>query len=581
MTPGTVKTVISLYKLIHTQEIRKGAAKLYSDKHREIEEAVRDASLIKNSFFWIFSGKEKKQKTIAGAEKTDNLYSGSFVNDADRLINDYRSVLSVREDTAWQDFTSRAAFYFAALEELAGQTSSAKELIETGDRIKSDVPEELAESIEKYELRLDGFKTALRPYQTFGTKYALYQEKTLLGDEMGLGKTVQALAAMQSLFNEGKDRFIVICPASVLINWVREITAFSTLKPLLIRDEAAVENTLLWSEKGGVAVVNYEAVPKFRSLLPEDFISDLTVVDEAHYIKNPEAKRTVSAVEILDHSKKTLLMSGTPLENRIDEMKNLIGIINPGIAKKIQRTEDSWSGEGFRKKIAPVYLRRTREDVLTELPELIEKDEICPVNSAETEAYNIDKKSGDFMGMRQVSFKNVSPEDSSKLKRILELCETAGIQGRKTIVFSYFKNTLMTVKQALGEKSTDIIDGSLSPAARQAILDDFKAGEAGTVLVSQIVAGGTGLNIQAASVIILCEPQIKPSLETQAISRAYRMGQLNSVLVYRMISDDTIDEDILKLLAEKQDIFEKFADESEMAEALSSRGIILSPSSPL
>ncbi|MCR4590642.1 MAG: DEAD/DEAH box helicase [Lachnospiraceae bacterium] len=569
-TPGTVNTVTALYKIIHTAEIRKSTAKLYSAKHRQIEAAAGKASAIGNSFFWFFSGREKKERTVNGADKLAALFSGSFSADADRLINDNEKVLSVTGERAWQDFMARPAFYFAALEDLGNRNASAGEIADLTDRIRSDVPEELADAIDQYELKLDGFKTALRSYQTFGTKYALYQEKTLLGDEMGLGKTVQSLAAIQSLANEGRTHFIVICPASVLINWVREIGTFSTLKPLLIRDAAASNNTLEWQADGGIAVVNYEALPKFRDLLPDSFVSHMTVVDEAHYIKNPEAKRTVSAKEILSHSDRILLMSGTPLENRIDEMKNLIGIINDEIAKKIQRTEDSWSGEGFRKKIAPVYLRRTREDVLTELPDLIEKDEICPVNQKEKEAYSIDKKNNDFMGMRQVSFKNVAPEDSSKLKRILELCETAGMQGRKTIVFSFFKNTLMTVKNALGEKSTDIIDGSLSSAARQAILDDFKERDAGTVLVSQIIAGGTGLNIQSASVIILCEPQIKPSLETQAVSRAYRMGQLNSVLVYRMISDDTVDEAILRMLSEKQDIFDKFADESEMAEAVNS-----------
>lgn len=567
-TPGTLGTVSALFKMIHSSEIRKSAAKLYSGYHARIDAAVSEASAVGNSFFWIFSGRAKKERAVSGAEKTEALYSSGFLSEADRLIGDYRNILSTDQDKAWQDFLTRPAFYHAALEDLSARYASAGEIAEIRDRIKSDVPEELAAEIEKVELDLKGFKTALRPYQAFGTRYALYQEKTLLGDEMGLGKTVQALAALQCLANQGKKNFLVICPASVLINWVREITAFTDLKPLLIRDAAASDNTLEWQDKGGIAVLNYEAVPKFRDLLPDSFFSDMTVVDEAHYIKNPGAKRTIAVRELLDHSGKILLMSGTPLENRIDEMKNLIGILNKEVAGKIQMTEDSWSGEGFRKKIAPVYLRRVREDVLKELPELIQKDEICPVTPAEMEAYNVDKGNDDFMGMRQVSFKNVAPENSSKLKRILEICENAGLQGRKIIVFSFFKNTLAAVHNALGEKSTAIIDGSLSSAARQEILDDFKEREAGAVLMSQIIAGGTGLNIQAASVIILCEPQIKPSLETQAISRSYRMGQLNSVLVYRMISDDTIDEDILRMLNDKQDIFDKFADESEMAEAV-------------
>ncbi len=566
-TPAGLKTVKALYKIIHTEDIRKAATSLYSANHRRITDASEDASAVRNGLFWIFSGKAKKERAVSGAEKIENLLSGPFTGEAERITSDYKKALYVTDDLAWNDFLSRSAWYFAALERLGEKSELLSQVSDTTDRIRSDVPDELADLIDAYELKLQGLKTALRSYQTFGTKYALYQEKTLLGDEMGLGKTVQAIAAMVSLMNEGLRHFIVICPASVLINWVREVQAFSPLNPLLIRDEKTVENTLTWMSDGGVAIVNFEALQKFRDLLSEDFRSDLTVVDEAHYIKNPQAKRTVSAKEILEHSGKILLMSGTPLENRIEEMKNLIGLLNDEVSKKIRSTEDSWSGEGFRRKIAPVYLRRTREDVLTELPELIEKEEICPVTAPELQAYRQDLNAGDFMGMRQVSFKNVSPEDSSKIKRILEICDTAAEQGRKTLIFSFFKNTLERVKEALGDRCLEIINGSMPSKQRQELIDEFTSGEPGTVLAAQIIAGGTGLNIQAASVVILCEPQIKPSLETQAISRAYRMGQLNSVLVLRMISDDTIDEDILKLLKNKQDIFDKFADDSDMADA--------------
>ncbi len=572
-TPGAVSLVTNLYRMIHTDGIRKDVAKLYYERHRPAAEALKESSLIGNTFFWLFSGKEKKQRTLNGIERISGIFNGDLIPRADTLINDHLKVIQVSVDEAWNDFLLRSAFYFAALENLTEKYAGEGEITEIHDRLRSDVPDELADEIDKYELKLEGMKTALRSYQTFGTKYALYQEKTLLGDEMGLGKTVQALAAMVSLSNEGKKRFIVICPASVLINWVREVKTFSGLTPLLIRDSEAAENALSWRNSGGIAIVNYEALQKFMDLLPDDFVSDITVVDEAHYIKNPETKRTAAAREILDHSDKILLMTGTPLENRIDEMKNLIGMINTDIAKKISSTEDSWSGDGFRRKIAPVYLRRTREDVLSELPDLIEKEEICPVSEAEKRSYRVDLDHGDFMGMRQVSFKGLTVEDSSKMKRILEICDNAAVQGRKVLIFSYFKNTLEMIKDALGNSCVGLINGSLSSARRQEIIDEFTSSDPGSVLVSQIVAGGTGLNIQAASVVILAEPQIKPSLETQAVSRAYRMGQLSSVLLFRIISDDTIDEEILKILKKKQDIFDKFADESDMADAGSSHWI--------
>ncbi len=565
-SPGSIASISALYKIIHAEPLLKKAAELYSKYHTPIEKAAQDAQAIKNTFFWFFSSNNKKEQAVNGEKKVNALFTGSFLPEADNLIKLHRECLSVKDEAAFSDFKERPAFYYSALEALSEKISSIKEIADIREKIKSDVPEELAKEVESYELSLDGFKASLRPYQAFGARYALHQQRVLLGDEMGLGKTVQALATMQDLYNKGKRRFVVICPASVLINWVREIGSFSSLIPLLIRDDKIADNSREWSNSGGIAVVNFEGLQKFLDFLPAETKADMTVVDEAHYIKNPAAKRTKAASTVLNFSENILLMSGTPLENRIEEMKNLISMLDSGIAKKIQSTEDSWSGEGFRKKIAPVYLRRNREDVLTELPELIEKDEICPVNSAEKEAYKKDLDAGDFMGMRQVSFKNVASESSSKLKRILELCEEAGEQGRKILIFSFFKNTLLMVKSALGDRTLKTIDGSLSSAERQEILDEFTKSKPGTVLLSQIVAGGTGLNVQAASVVILCEPQIKPSLETQAIARSYRMGQLNSVLVYRMMSDDTIDEYIRNMLKEKQEIFDKFADDSEMAD---------------
>ena len=128
--------------------------------------------------------------------------------------------------------------------------------------------------------------------------------------------------------------------------------------------------------------------------------------------------------------------------------------------------------------------------------------------------------------------------------------------------FSFFRQTIRQVKELLGDKALEPITGSVSAARRQEIVDEFTAAGDGTVLICQVQAGGTGLNIQAASVIIFCEPQIKPSIENQAVSRAYRMGQLRSVMVHRLLCDNTVDERILELLREKQDVFDSFAEES-------------------
>ena len=164
--------------------------------------------------------------------------------------------------------------------------------------------------------------------------------------------------------------------------------------------------------------------------------------------------------------------------------------------------------------------------------------------------------------MRQVSW-NISDTDKSiKAQQLKRICEESVENGKKVLVFSFFINTLEQAGKVLDCKVFGPINGSVSPTKRQQLIDEFSACEGGAVLISQIQAGGTGLNIQAASVIVFCEPQIKPSLETQAISRAYRMGQTNTVLVYRLLCEDTIDERIMQILDDKQELFDNFAEKS-------------------
>ena len=170
------------------------------------------------------------------------------------------------------------------------------------------------------------------------------------------------------------------------------------------------------------------------------------------------------------------------------------------------------------------------------------------------------------MAMRRVSWNVDDVTDSTKAQRLLELCDKAKEEGRKVIVFSFFRDTLQKARAILGDRCSETISGDISPQRRQEIVDEFTAAEPGAVLMSQVQAGGTGLNIQSASVIIFCEPQIKPSIENQAISRAYRMGQVRDVLVYRLLADDTVDEKMLELLKTKQQAFDSFAEESYVGE---------------
>jgi SNF2 family DNA or RNA helicase len=167
------------------------------------------------------------------------------------------------------------------------------------------------------------------------------------------------------------------------------------------------------------------------------------------------------------------------------------------------------------------------------------------------------------MAMRQAAM--VSGAHSHKLQRLVEIVEEAEDNGRRVIVFSYFRQVLDQVAQSLKGHVFGPLTGSVPSAARQIMIDRFSAAGHGAVLVSQIVAGGVGLNIQAASVIVICEPQLKPTTEWQAIARARRMGQLESVQVHRLLSEEGVDQRITEILARKSQLFDDFARVSDTA----------------
>lgn len=426
------------------------------------------------------------------------------------------------------------------------------------------LPEELARSIMEQPLHLDGLRCTLRRYQEWGVRYILHQKKVLLGDEMGLGKTVQAIAAMVSLHNNGATHFLVVCPASVVTNWFREVGKFSELKVTKIHGPTRAASLAQWQKEGGVGVTTFETTGFIQP--DESFRCDMLIVDEAHYIKNPGAQRTVNTKNICTRAERLLFMTGTALENNVDEMIELVGILQPDTAAEIRSIAFLSTAPQFREKIAPVYYRRRREDVLTELPELIENKDWCTLSKAEEVVYEQAVLNRKYAEARRVSWNVDDISQSSKAQRLLEIVEDAEEDGRKVIVFTFFLDTIRKVESCLGDRCMQPIVGSVTPQRRQEIIDEFDKAPAGSVLVAQIQSGGTGLNIQTASVVVICEPQFKPSIENQAISRAYRMGQARNVLVHRLLCDDTVDEKITQLLEQKQSIFDAFADESVVAD---------------
>ncbi|MDO4198352.1 MAG: DEAD/DEAH box helicase [Erysipelotrichaceae bacterium] len=508
---------------------------------------------------WLTATKEEKEVVSKAYTAYEKIIKSNIYVKSEEIHKEILSIdTSIDNDKVWDYFRDNTAEVYSELEE------TVPGLFSTGDTYYG-LPEDLAREVNEETVYHNGLSATLRRYQEWGVKYILHQKKVLLGDEMGLGKTVQAIAAMTSLRNTGEDHFIVVCPASVMVNWCREIEKFSILKAIKVHGDNRDEALLRWIKEGGVAVTTYETTGHF--ILDEEYRYGMLVVDEAHYVKNPQAQRTQNVIALSKKADRILYMTGTALENRVDEMVELVSQLNPELASEIQGVKYLSTAERFKEKLAAVYYRRKRLDVLTELPDITINKEWCTLNEEEKKVYQQNVLSRKQSEIRRVSWNAPDMSKSCKLNRMKEIVEEAKDDGRKVIFFSFFLDTVNKVMEEYKDEAYGPINGSVPPVKRQEILDEFNKAEPGSILVAQIIAGGTGLNIQTASVVILAEPQFKPSTENQAISRAYRMGQSRNVLVYRLLCENTTDESVMKVLEDKQVIFDTFANDSAAAEA--------------
>ena len=554
---ASTKLVYAISKFKSFKPIADECSKLLDRNEDSIELAIEALQAGSSGLRWFFSSGAKKDKASDAYEMLSSLIDGVYGEKAWGLIDQTVPITNLSEQDAWADFSANSIRFFNILEDINPG------ILGNSDSVYG-LPEYLAREVQEQDFFPEGLLCELRRYQEWGVKYALHQERVLLGDEMGLGKTVQAIATMVSLRNTGATHFMVVCPASVIANWCREIRKMSKLSVTKIHGTGRKSAIQSWIQTGGVAVTTYETTGAIN--LPEKFKFSLLVVDEAHYIKNASARRSANVRILCQYAERLLFMTGTALENKVEEMISLIDVLQPAVARQVADMTFMKAAPQFREAIAPVYYRRKREDVLTELPDLIESREWCTLGPVEETAYERAVLSKNYAEARRVSWNVNDLSASSKATRMIEIINEATEDGRKVIVFSFFLDTIRKIRMLLGDRCYGPINGSVPPARRQAILDEFEQAPAGAVLAAQIQSGGTGLNIQAASVVILCEPQFKPSIENQAISRAYRMGQTRNVLVYRLLCEDTVDERLMDLLEQKQAIFDAFADKSVAAE---------------
>lgn len=467
-------------------------------------------------------------------------------------------------DEAWLDFHVRPADYLVLLAELSDVTPDV-------NAAEGFLPGDLSERVRTQRLDDTHRRVSLRGYQAFGARFALAQRRVILGDEMGLGKTIQAIAALAHLKAEGRTHFLVVCPASVVINWIREIESRSTLRAYRVHGQDRSVALGQWTRHGDVAVTTYDILGSLT--VPDDVPVGMLVVDEAHYVKNPETRRSRTVERWAARTDHVLFLTGTPMENRVDEFRNLVRHLRPELLPGIRDGDAAIGSEIFRKAVAPAYLRRNQQDVLTELPELQQVDEWEEFSPAARAAYRQAVADGNFMAMRRAAY--ADPATSAKLRRLRELVAEAASNGLKVVVFSFFREVLTAAEEALRPASAagspptvfGPLNGRVPTARRQELVDGFAEASGHAVLLSQIQSGGTGLNLQAASVVILCEPQVTHTLETQAVARAHRMGQIRHVQVHRLLTADSVDQRMLHLLGTKQRLFDAYARHSDVAES--------------
>jgi SNF2 family DNA or RNA helicase len=454
------------------------------------------------------------------------------------------------------------ASFIASLERLHIQLDPLGGTLIRG--LQGGLPAGIAMDVENTRLITGPLTASLRRYQTFGARYLILQERALLGDDMGLGKTVQVLAAMSHLHALGARHFLVVAPNSVIINWCREVEKHTEMSPVLLHGPERDERLAQWRIEGGVAITTYGTLSK---LIDDIETVDYFAADEAHMAKNPEAIRTKAVAQAADRSQYVALMTGTALENRLSELQYLVQIVQPGLMPELNKIIDHPSGvikpEDVVRALAPAYLRRTQADVLTELPERVELEEWVDLTDADKKAYDAAKI--DMMSRRLAVNVGDGTRTSAKYERLSEILEEHADAKRKVVVFSYFRQTIEDVCALAG--GAPRITGDTSGAQRQQIIDEFSTDPTATVLVSQIEAGGLGINLQAAQVVILMEAQFKPSIEWQAIARVHRMGQSRSVMVHRLLARNTIEERLVQLIAEKTQIFKHFAHDSSVRDA--------------
>jgi superfamily II DNA or RNA helicase len=452
-------------------------------------------------------------------------------------------------------------------------------------------------------------QATLRPYQEDGFRWlvqlAALGAGACLADDMGLGKTIQAITLLLHRATEGPA--LIVCPASVVPNWINEINRFAP--SLQIHTLNGDRYQTVKSAAGfDVLIITYGLLQTEAQLLASHHWHTV-VLDEAHTIKNYQT-RTSKAAMGLDAGFKVIL-TGTPLQNQLREIWNLFQFINPGLlgslhhfnkmfATPVIYNPESTVRKHLKKLIAPFMLRRTKAMVLDELPPKTDilkmvdltEDEAAFYEAIRQQAVENIKRYGGHQHKQNLNtlteigkmrMAACNPQlinsnidiPSSKLAVFMDVVEELIAGNHRALVFSQFVKHLDLVRKALDAKGIPYLylDGATSIPAREKLVKDFQSGQGDLFLIS-LKAGGQGLNLTAADYVIHLDPWWNPAIEEQASDRAYRIGQTRPVTIYRLVARHTIEEKIIALHHNKRDLAEQLLEGSDLPAKLSAEELM-------
>jgi superfamily II DNA or RNA helicase len=438
----------------------------------------------------------------------------------------------------------------------------------------------------------DGLAATLRPYQREGYRWLWRFSRLGLGvclaDDMGLGKTLEAIALL--LARRAGGPALVVAPTSVCRNWLDELRRFAPGLDVLEytgKGRAALLEPFRSASAPDVLIVSYALLQQDASALAS-LTWNTVVLDEAQFIKNAQSLRARAAFAL--SARYRLALTGTPVENHLGDLWSIFHFLSPALLgtwkhfqlrylKPIERDRDSEQRAELKALLAPFLLRRVKSDVLSELPPLTIVQHSVRLGEDESLRYallrrQIHEKLRTAHGKRQHKLQVFAeltrlrrfcchprlvypdaPSEASKLTAFLELAEELRDNGHRALVFSQFVDFLELAREALDERGVrySYLDGSTPKEVRHTRVEEFQKGDHELFLIS-LKAGGFGLNLTAADYVIHLDPWWNPAVEAQATDRAHRIGQERPVTVYRLITENTIEERIVELHREKREL---------------------------